>query len=89
MRRFFFIPSLLAAGLLPVRAVALPFIAGNTDPEKKTSLFKLFTLDHRYTLAAHRSHSSHASHASHSSHRSSTGGGIYIPAPAPHLPSMR
>jgi hypothetical protein len=83
VRRFFLIPSLLAAGLLPVRAPALPLISKNTDLEKKTSLFKLFTLDHRYTLAAHRSHSSHASHASHASHRSSTGGGFYTPPPAP------
>lgn len=70
-KRLFLIPSLLAAGLLPQKAAAVPKLeAAPKDP--KSTLFKLFALRHEYTLAGHRSHSSHSSH---SSHRSSGGGG--------------
>ncbi|RWD64487.1 MAG: His-Xaa-Ser repeat protein HxsA [Mesorhizobium sp.] len=82
-KRLFAIPSLLAAGFLPVNAqaaVVKPTLDG--DPAKRRALFDIFKLDHLYTLAGHSSHSSHSSHLSHSSHRSSTGGYSYIP-PAP------
>ncbi|MGX5799629.1 His-Xaa-Ser repeat protein HxsA [Bradyrhizobium sp. Arg314] len=76
-RRFFAIPSLLAAGFLPANAQALPTKPTlDGDVGKTKSLFDIFKLDHLYTLAGHSSHSSHSSHASH---RSSTGGYSYIP----------
>ncbi|MDX8518178.1 His-Xaa-Ser repeat protein HxsA [Mesorhizobium dulcispinae] len=86
-KRLFAIPSLLAAGFLPVNAQAYlikPTLDG--DLGKRRSLFDIFKLDHIYTLAGHSSHSSHSSHVSHSSHRSSTGGYTYIP-PAPSDPA--
>ena len=70
----FLVPSLIAAGLLPQQAVAVPTADMKPDDTGKTSLFQAFKLQHLYTLAAHRSHSSHASH---SSHRSSSGGTVY------------
>ena len=81
MKRTFLIPSLLAAGIAPLAdAKATVLGAGfSTDNLRSKSIFRKFALDHRYTLAGHRSHSSHASHASH---RSSTGG-TYLPAPTP------
>jgi His-Xaa-Ser repeat protein HxsA len=81
MNRKFLIPSLIAAGIAPLAdAKATVFGVGiTTDNIRSKSIFRKFALDHRYTLAAHRSHSSHASHASH---RSSTGG-TYLPTPQP------
>ncbi|MFT3988988.1 His-Xaa-Ser repeat protein HxsA [Aestuariivirga sp.] len=81
MKRAFLIPSLIAAGLTPLRdttALSNPLgTAAKKEPNGTVS--KIFSLDHRYWLA---SHSSHSSHASHSSHRSSgTGGYLYDPPP--------
>ena len=80
MKRLFLIPSLVAAGLIPEKGAQaiginldLPKVGGGDVP-----LFRQFRLDHRYTLASHRSHSSHSSH---SSHRSSTGGSYLYSAP--------
>jgi His-Xaa-Ser repeat protein HxsA len=96
----FIIPTLVAAGFGahdPAQS-GLTYVTtvGIDDPNAGT-LFRLFTQDHRVTLAQHRSHSSHSSHsshrsgggghsshASHTSHRSSTGG--YDPYPAPPPP---
>ncbi|WP_136620906.1 MULTISPECIES: His-Xaa-Ser repeat protein HxsA [Mesorhizobium] len=78
-KRLFTIPSLLAAGFMPIESTAMP-IAPFNDGGKSKSLFDIFKLDHKFTLAGHRSHSSHSSH---SSHRSSTGGGTYYPPAAP------
>jgi His-Xaa-Ser repeat protein HxsA len=75
-KRLFAIPSLLAAGFLPVQAQAAPIRPSFDDGGKSKSLFDVFRLDHLFTLAGHRSHSSHSSH---SSHRSSTGGYSYRP----------
>ena len=81
MKRIFLIPSLVAAGLFAGKAAALPAAAPDAGAKKKFSLFELFKLDHKYTLAAHSSHASHGSHASHASHSS---GGYYVPpVPAP------
>lgn len=67
--------SILTFGLLPFPvAAAVPDHEQTAAPEK-TSLFQIFRLQHKYTLAAHGSHSSHGSHGSHGSHRSSSGGG--------------
>ncbi len=88
-RRIFVIPSLIAAGFLPMQADAMPgaTIIKKTDPQ---SILERLKLRHLYSLAGHRSHSSHSSH---SSHRSGSGGGYvprttysaptYNPAPAP------
>lgn len=71
-KRVFMIPSLLAAGFFPQKAGAVTpgIFVDRKDP--KPTLFERFRLQHKYTLAGHRSHSSHSSH---SSHRSSSGGG--------------
>ncbi|RUW57023.1 His-Xaa-Ser repeat protein HxsA [Mesorhizobium sp. M8A.F.Ca.ET.021.01.1.1] len=74
-KRIFAIPSLLAAGFMPVESIAMP-LTPPSEGGKSKSLFDIFKLDHKYTLAGHRSHSSHSSH---SSHRSSAGGSIYLP----------
>lgn len=83
MKRRFLISSLVAAGFMPAeKAVALPSLADvKADTGGKPTLFDIFRLDHKYTLAGHRSHSSHRSHRSHSSHRSSVGGGYVYRAP--------
>ncbi|RUW53634.1 His-Xaa-Ser repeat protein HxsA [Mesorhizobium sp. M1A.F.Ca.ET.072.01.1.1] len=87
-KRLFAIPSLLAAGFLPVNAQAYPIKPTlDGDLGKTKSLFDIFKLDHIYTLAGHSSHSSHSSHVSHSSHRSSTGGYSYIPPSPSTAPS--
>ncbi len=70
--------SLFAFGLLPLPS-SLAAVPEHTNVEPtppKGSLFQIFRLKHRYTLAAHGSHSSHGSHGSH---RSSSGGGITVP----------
>ena len=99
-QRRFFIPSLLAAGLGASDAAqggALPANDAGTgkDHEGKAGMHRLFTADHLFSLAQHRSHSSHSSHRSgggggghysHTSHRSSYGGG-YAPAPVYSPPS--
>ena len=75
--------SILTFGLLPFPvAAAVPDHEQAAAPEK-TSLFQIFRLQHKYTLAAHRSHSSHGSHGSHGSHRSSSGGGGGYVVPNP------
>ena len=84
MRLRFLIPSLLAAGILPGKSVALPAVPREDDGGKQPSLFDIFKLEHKYNLAAHRSH---ASHSSHGSHRSSGGGSVYRP-PAPSTPRL-
>jgi His-Xaa-Ser repeat protein HxsA len=82
----FLIPSLVAAGLMPQQAAAVPTKDSIQEDTGKTSMFQTFKLQHIFTLAGHRSHSSHASH---SSHRSSSGGGsvtrapVYTPPPTP------
>ncbi|MBY5530123.1 His-Xaa-Ser repeat protein HxsA [Rhizobium leguminosarum bv. viciae] len=81
-RRVFLIPSLLAAGFLPVRTDAMPLdpIVKKPDPH---SILERLKIRHLYSLAGHRSHSSHSSH---SSHRSSGGGG-YLPSTTYSSPS--
>lgn len=75
MKKKFAIPSLIAAGLLPPQPVgALPDAPKPEGGSDRPSLFKLFTLEHKYILAGHRSHSSHGSH------RSSSGGGYSVPS---------
>ena len=74
MKPKFAISSLIAAGFLaPQTSDAMP-IPGKVSmgSAHSTPLFDVFRLEHKYTLAGHRSHSSHSSH---SSHRSSGGGG--------------
>lgn len=83
MKLKFLIPSLMAAGFIPANSHALPLPARKDKEVKSPSLFDVFKLEHKYTLAAHRSHSSHGSHGSHSSHRSSSGGSYVRPAPSP------
>lgn len=92
-KRLFMIPSLIAAGLFPQKAGAV--VPGSLVDKKdpKPNLMERFRLQHKYTLAGHRSHSSHSSH---SSHRSSSGGGYsapsyYDPSPtySPPSPSYR
>ena len=78
----FLIPSLVAAGLLPQQAGAIPTEEITRPEAGAPSLFEAFRLQHVYNLAAHRSHSSHASH---SSHRSSSGGTYSTPAPSPSI----
>lgn len=84
MKPKFAISSLIAAGFLtPQTSDAMPVPGKVTlDNDHSTPLFDIFRLDHKYTLAGHRSHSSHSSH---SSHRSSGGGGYsYTPPAATH-----
>ena len=69
------IPSLIAAGLFPQKAAAISPGTLVQKPDPKSSIFDLFRMRHKYTLAGHSSHSSHSSHASHASHSSSSGGG--------------
>lgn len=71
-KRGFIILPLLAAGFIPqtTGAVTPDVFADRKDP--KPSLFERDRLEHKYTLAGHRSHSGRSSH---SSHRSSSGGG--------------
>lgn len=86
-RRLFSIPSLLAAGLLPLKAKAAPIGDAVSDAVKSgpdKSLFDIFRLPHKYILAGHRSH---RSHRSHSSHRSSSGGSYYYRSPTYSSPS--
>lgn len=74
-KRKYLISSLMAAGFLPIdsanaSAVASPQPSlGSSDNEFAQRL----QLEHKYTLAGHRSHASHSSHASH---RSSSSGGF-------------
>jgi His-Xaa-Ser repeat protein HxsA len=84
MRRVFVIPSLLAAGFAPLKEVPATVPHEDDAGQNRASLFDLFRLQHRYTLAAHRSHSSHSSHRSH---RSSSGGGYFVPRQSPPAPS--
>lgn len=82
MRRFL-IPTLLAAGFMATQsAKALPPGPDSIGPDQdrlKTLKLRL-QLQHKYSLAGHRSHSSHSSH---SSHRSSSGGGRSYSSPSP------
>lgn len=82
----FLIPSLVAAGLLPQQAVAIPTKDSTQEDNGRSSLFQTFKLQHVFTLAGHRSHSSHSSH---SSHRSSSGGGSVYRAPVYTPPTPR
>jgi hypothetical protein len=70
------IPSLIAAGLFPQKASAITPGLFLDRKDSKPTLFERFRLQHKFTLAGHRSHSSHSSH---SSHRSSSGGGYSAP----------
>jgi hypothetical protein len=87
MKLRYLIPSLMAAGFIPAKAIAVTVPTGDRDNLHKSSLFDIFKRVHIYTLAGHSSHSSHASHASHASH--SSGGfpalraPLYTPPPAP------
>jgi His-Xaa-Ser repeat protein HxsA len=85
-KRSFLISSLVAAGFLPQKAMALAVPHPSDDNQGKTSLFDVFKGQHRYILAGHQSHSSHVSHGSHTSHVSSSGGGYVLPS-APRYPS--
>ena len=71
----FAIPTLLAAGITPLAAMAGDDM--KTNAQTGESLFDqmkgiVTSIDesHRFTLAQHRSHGSHGSHVSHQSHRS-------------------
>ena len=73
----FVVPSLIAAGLFPVSAVAgdkLPADQNENNAFKNNldSIVSNLQPSQIYTLAAHRSHGSHGSHGSHQSHRSSS-----------------
>ena len=85
-KRLFMIPSLIAAGLFPNKASAIMPGSILAKPDPKPTLFERYRLQHRYTLAGHRSHSSHASH---SSHRSSSGGGYSTPNYSRSTPSYK
>ncbi len=80
-KRRYLIPTLAAAGLLPTNsadaaiAASLPSNPFDTDSDFNQRL----ELEHKYTLAGHRSHSSHSSHRSH---RSSSSGGYTTTRPA-------
>ena len=85
MKRPYLIPSLIAAGIVPLNdsLAALPSIGISADSSVTKSIFRKFRLDHYYTLAGHSSHSSHASHASH---RSSLGADpVYTPPVDPPI----
>jgi His-Xaa-Ser repeat protein HxsA len=85
-KRGFLIPTLLAAGFVPLKLEASVRPEHQPDVVGKVPLLDVFRLPHAFSLAAHSSHSSHSSHASHTSHRSSSGGGIALPvyrAPPP------
>ncbi|MEP4034908.1 His-Xaa-Ser repeat protein HxsA [Pseudophaeobacter sp.] len=79
--RKFLVPTLAAAGFLPsistesAVAAAVPSHPLHADSEFTQRL----ELEHKYTLAGHRSHSSHSSHRSH---RSSSSGGYTTTRPA-------
>ena len=68
MKKKFILPSLIAAGIMPVNDTALAMRLSNYDGEKepKKPLIDTMRLNHLYTLAGHRSHSSHGSHRSSS-----------------------
>lgn len=72
-KRRYLIPTLAAAGFLPTKSLdAAANVGLQPTPQKVGSDFaQRLELEHKYTLAAHRSHSSHSSHRSHRS--SSTG----------------
>ena len=85
-KRRFLIPTLLAAGFVPLKLGASVPSEHRPDSVGKVPLIDVFKLPHAFSLAAHSSHSSHSSHASHASHRSSSGGAIALPvnrAPPP------
>jgi His-Xaa-Ser repeat protein HxsA len=71
----FSIPSLVAAGLVPLSAAASS-PAEMTAEDDKAGFDTLRNIvqdigeSHSYTLAQHRSHASHQSHGSHGSHQS-------------------
>jgi His-Xaa-Ser repeat protein HxsA len=103
-KKGFLVPSLVAAGFGtqdPAQAALTQAATAGGDDPHKSNLLRIFTQDHRVTLAQHRSHSSHSSHRSgggghysHTSHRSSTGGydpvytpqPVYTPSPPPAPP---
>jgi His-Xaa-Ser repeat protein HxsA len=84
----YLIPTLVAAGFGATDEAQAAFTRATIDPvtgPDNPSLLRVFTFNHAFTLAQHRSHSSHSSHrsssggghyshTSHTSHRSSTGG---------------
>lgn len=69
----FAIPSLLAAGMVPLTTLDASSPEGTTDdPSSRNDPLKDIVQDigdsHTYTLAQHQSHQSHASHRSHRSY---------------------
>lgn len=80
-KRRYLIPTLAAAGFLPTNsadaAVAASLSSKPLDTESDFN--QRLELEHKYTLAGHRSHSSHSSHRSH---RSSSSGGYTTTRPA-------
>lgn len=74
-KRKYLISSLMAAGFLPIDSANSSAVAPN-QPSLDNSgdeFAQRLKLEHKYTLAGHRSHASHSSHASH---RSSSSGGF-------------
>lgn len=97
----FLISSLAAAGFGHDGSGATVTLTPLTPENDPATAPRLFTQDHYFSLAGHRSHSSHASHSSggyggghysHTSHRSSSGGYDYSPpayAPPASVPLYR
>lgn len=87
MKRRFKIPTLVAAGVVPLSSAhsALPPSDSTSRQDgQSTTLFDTFQGDHAFNLAAHGSHRSHGSHQSHGSHRSS---GAAVPLAPPSSPN--
>lgn len=74
-KRKYLISSLMTAGFLPVNSAdASSVVVPQPNLENLNNEFtERLKLEHKYTLAGHRSHASHSSHASH---RSSSSGGF-------------
>lgn len=80
-KRKFLVPTLAAAGFLPTSSADAAIVPNlRVNPLEPDSDFsQRLELEHKYTLAGHRSHSSHSSHRSH---RSSSSGGYTTTRPA-------
>ena len=92
MRRVrYLISSLLAAGFGATGEASAetrrPHATGPED-DGRGKLFRIFKLDHLYSLMQHRSHRSHRSHSSHRSGAGGYGGygGGYVPSAPVYTP---
>ena len=75
MKSKFAIPTLLAAGIAPLAAMAgddtkMNARTGESLFDQMKGIVTSIDESHRFTLAQHQSHASHGSHQSHQSHRS-------------------